>query len=107
MSERRLNPSGSVQFTSVAAPTGTASLTLAITAKVGRKAARVDYRIRPQPGHDPARGRFAWTVAKLGSPDRYDVHATADVATCSCPDSTYRARDCRHLLACRKLGLIP
>ena len=89
--------------TPAATPTGLASLTLRITGN-GKPG---DYRVRPAPAHDPAQSRFAWTLLKVGATDRYLVQASPLGSTCSCPDATYRARDCRHQLACRKLGLIP
>ena len=53
----------------------------------------------------------AFRLTKLnGDGEAWDVHVDAHGASCSCPDVDWRGNHkeaCKHVLACRAVGLIP
>lgn len=83
---------------------GTASLYLAITVR-GKKQL---YHVTPIPA-DTRVAPKAWRLSK--GKESYDVAIVTGeggvYGSCTCPDSVYRERPCKHLRAARAVGLLP
>jgi hypothetical protein len=60
-----------------------------------------DYRLRPT--RDAAGRVTAWRLRKI---DGGALHVVTCDGTCDCEDATWRLRPCKHIRACRALGLI-